>query len=77
MSGGRLRTVVADTSALISLGVPRAEADYDTDTAPDPLQYLLTSCDVPVPPEVVLELRDLTQLSRHSRCRSDRCPHRS
>ena len=61
MSGGRLWTVVADTSALVSLGVPRAEADYDTDTAPDPLQYLLTSCDVPVPPEVVLELQDLTQ----------------
>jgi len=61
MSGARLRTVVADTSALVSLGVPRADADYDTDTAPDPLQYLLTSCDVSVPPEVVLELQDLTQ----------------
>ena len=61
MSGARLRTVVADTSALVSLGVPRADADYDTDTAPDPLQYLLTSCDVSVPPEVVSELQDLTQ----------------
>jgi len=30
-----------------------------TDTAPDPLQYLLTSCDVSVPPEVVSELRDI------------------
>ena len=61
MSGGRLRTVVADTSALVSLGVPRTDADYDTDTAPDPLQYLLTSCDVSMPPEVVSELQDLTQ----------------
>jgi len=61
MSGARLRTVVADTSALVSLGVPRADADYDTDTAPDPLQYLLTSCDVSVPSEVVSELQDLTQ----------------
>lgn len=61
MSGTRLRTVVADTSALVTLGVPRADADYDTDTAPDPLQYLLTSCDVSVPPEVVSELQDLTQ----------------
>ena len=61
MGGGRLRTVVADTSALVSLGVLRSNADYDTDTAPDPLQYLLTSCDVSVPPEVVSELQDLMQ----------------
>ena len=58
---GRLRTVVADTSALVSLGVPRADADYDIDTAPDPLQYLLTSCNVSVPPAVVSELQDLMQ----------------
>ncbi|WP_142860774.1 hypothetical protein [Salinigranum halophilum] len=61
MSRPRLRTVVADTSALVSLAVPRADAAYDTDTAPDPFQYLLTSCDVFVPPEVVAELRDITQ----------------
>jgi hypothetical protein len=61
MSGTRLRSVVADTSAIVSLGVPRADADYDTDTAPDPLQYLLTSCEVSVPPAVVSELQDLTQ----------------
>jgi len=61
MSGQRLRTVVADTSALVGLAVPRADAAYDTDTAPDPLQYLLTSCDVFVPPEVVTELQELTQ----------------
>jgi hypothetical protein len=61
MSGTRLQTVIADTSALVSLGVPRADADYDTDTAPDPLQYLLTSCDVSVPPGVVPELQDRTQ----------------
>ena len=61
MSGPRLRTVVADTSALVSLAVPRADAAYDSTTAPDPLQYLCTSCDVSVPPEVVTELRALTQ----------------
>lgn len=61
MSRPRLRTVVADTSALVSLAVPRADADYDTDTAPDPLQYLLTSCTVSVPPEVVSELQDIAQ----------------
>jgi len=60
MSDRRLRTVVADTSALVSLAVPRADAGVDTDT-PDPFQYLLTSCEVFVPPEVVTELRDLTQ----------------
>ncbi|WP_049928732.1 hypothetical protein [Halopiger goleimassiliensis] len=61
MSEPRLRTVVADTSALVSLAVPRADATYDTDAGPDPFQYLLTSCEVSVPPEVVDELRDLTQ----------------
>lgn len=62
MSGRqRLRTVVADTSALVSLAVPRADSAYDTDANPDPLQSLLTSCDVTVPPEVVAELRDVSQ----------------
>lgn len=62
MSGQpQLRTVVADTSALVSLGVPRADEGYDTDSNPDPLQYLLTSCDVFVPREVVSELRDIVQ----------------
>jgi hypothetical protein len=61
MSSTSLRTVVADTSALVSLAVPRADADYDAETAPDALQYLLTSCDVSVPPEVVAELQDCTQ----------------
>jgi hypothetical protein len=61
MSGVGLRTVVADTSALVSLAVPRADAAYDTRTAPDPLQYLLTSCDVSVPAEVVAELREMAQ----------------
>ncbi|SEP21790.1 hypothetical protein SAMN05216388_104623 [Halorientalis persicus] len=60
MSGHRLRTVVADTSALVSLAVPRADAAVDTD-AVDPFQYLLTSCDLFVPPEVIAELRDITQ----------------
>jgi hypothetical protein len=44
MSGRRLRTVVADTSALVSLAVPRADTTAGTDL-PDPFQYLLTSCD--------------------------------
>jgi predicted nucleic acid-binding protein len=60
MSGRRLRTVVADTSALVSLAVPRADTTVSTDP-PDPFQYLLTSCDVFVPSEVVTELRDITQ----------------
>jgi hypothetical protein len=57
--GARLRTVVADTSALVSLAVPRAVGGVDG--APDPLQYLLTGCEVCVPPAVVSELRDLAQ----------------
>ncbi|AGB31775.1 hypothetical protein C488_14997 [Natrinema pellirubrum DSM 15624] len=61
MTDRRLRTVVADTSALISLAVPRADTAYDTDAAPGPLQYLLTSCDVFIPPEVTMELQALTQ----------------
>lgn len=61
MNGLALRTAVADTSAFISLAVPRADADVDTAVKPDPLQYFLTSCDVFVPSEVVTELREITQ----------------
>ena len=61
MSSQRLQSVVADTSALVSLGVPRADASYETVDAPDPLRFLLRSCEVFVPPEVVSELRDLAQ----------------
>lgn len=61
MSAGRLRTAVADTSALVSLAVPRADTAYGTDTGPDPLQYLLTSCEVFIPRAVRRELRDLTR----------------
>lgn len=61
MSGPSLRTVAADTSALVSLAVPRADPNYDTETNPDPLQYLLTAADVLVPPTVVDELHQLTQ----------------
>lgn len=61
MSGSRLRTVVGDTSALVSLAVPRADTASDTNDTPDPFQYLLTSCDVFVPPEVIEELRDIAQ----------------
>ncbi|MBX0288517.1 hypothetical protein EGH22_19490 [Halomicroarcula sp. F28] len=60
MSGPALRTVAADTSALVSLAVPRADPNYDTKTKPDPLQYLLTACEVSVPPKVVAELEQLT-----------------
>ena len=51
----RLQTVVADTSALVSLAVPRADATVD-DALPDPLQYVLTSCSVSLPPTVRSEL---------------------
>lgn len=61
MSRPPMRTVVVDTSSLISLAVPRADAAYETDRAPDPLQYLLTSCEVFLPSEVVTELRDTAQ----------------
>lgn len=61
MSGPRLRTVVADTSALVSLAVPRSDTAFDTDTGPDPLRYLLTSCEVFMPSEVITELCDITQ----------------
>ncbi|MEF8782065.1 MAG: hypothetical protein V5A54_03130 [Haloarculaceae archaeon] len=60
MSGRQLRTVVADTSALVSLAVPRADAAVGTDVQ-DPFQYLLTSCEVFVPPEVVAEIPAITQ----------------
>lgn len=59
MGGARLRTVVADTSALVSLAVPRADPEYDTEPGPDPLAYLLTSCTVSVPKTVVSELHEL------------------
>lgn len=58
---GEFRTAVVETSALASLAVPRADNSVDTNDAPDPLQYLLTNCDVPVPPEVVAKLRELAQ----------------
>ena len=58
-----MKTVVADTSALVSLGVPSADATYDTATNPDPLQYLLTSCSVSVPEAVIAELEDIAQYS--------------
>ncbi|MFO7925601.1 MAG: hypothetical protein R6U53_02810 [Natronomonas sp.] len=59
MSGPPLRTVVADTSALVGLAVPHADAS--SAAAPDPLQYLLTPCDVSVPRNVVVELRDIAR----------------
>lgn len=62
MSGRQqFQTVVADTSALVSLAVPKAVSEYDTTDEPDPLQFLVTSCEVTVPPEVIDELRAITQ----------------
>jgi len=62
MSGRpRLRSVVGDTSALVSLAVPRADPKFDTVSRPDPLQFLLTSCDIGVPPAVVTELQEIAQ----------------
>jgi len=58
-----METAVADTSALVSLGVPSADATYDLSENPDPLQYLLTSCSVYVPTEVIVELEDIAQYS--------------
>jgi hypothetical protein len=58
-----METAVADTSALVSLGVPSADATYDVGTNPDPLQLLLTSCSVYVPEGVVGELEDVAQYS--------------
>lgn len=60
MSGRRIQAIVADTSALVSLGVPRATDEYDTAIAPDPLQYVLTSCSVTIPTEVFDELEAIT-----------------
>ena len=60
MSGGQeLRTVVADTSALVSLAIPRTDADDERETNLDPLRWLLTSCSVAVPEAVVDELHDV------------------
>lgn len=56
-----METAVADTSALVSLGVPSADATYDTAENPDPLQHLLTSCSVTVPETVIAELRAIAQ----------------
>ena len=56
-----MQAVVADTSALVSLAVPGADSTYDTNANPDPLQYLLTSCRVAVPEEVVAELQEMAQ----------------
>jgi len=56
----RLETVVADTSALVSLAVPGADEGYD-ETHPDPLTYLLSSCSVHVPKTVVSELRNTAE----------------
>lgn len=56
-----MQTTVADTSALVSLAVPAADATYDTTTNPDPLQLFLTSCTVYVPARVETELRTTAQ----------------
>ena len=58
-----METAVADTSALVSLGVPSADATYDVEANPDPLQYLLTSASVYVPEKVIGELEDIARYS--------------
>lgn len=58
-----MQTLVADTSALVSLAIPQADSTFDTTTYPDPLQYLLTSCTVSIPPEVQRELKTMAQYS--------------
>lgn len=62
-AGSPVETVVADTSSLVSLAVPGADSAYDTESGPDPLQYLLTSCTVTVPSEVATELSEMAQYS--------------
>lgn len=59
----QMQTLVADTSALVSLAIPRADSTFDTATYPDPLQYLLTACSVSITPEVERELRTMAQYS--------------
>lgn len=56
-----MQHVVADTSALVSLGVPGADATYDIESNPDPLQCLLTSTDVTIPSQVRIELEETAQ----------------
>jgi len=58
-----MQTLVADTSALVSLAIPRADSTFDTTTYPDPLQYLLTGWTVFIPPAVEGELRNMAQYS--------------
>ena len=54
-----METVVADTCALVSLAIPKADATYDTTANPDPLQYFLTGCTVFVPTQVRAELQGM------------------
>ena len=54
-----METVVADTCALVSLAIPKADATYDTTSEPDPLQFLLTDCEVTVPIQVNNELQEM------------------
>jgi predicted nucleic acid-binding protein len=56
-----METVVADTSALVSLAIPGADSTYDALSNPDPLQHVLTSCTVSVPDAVVAERREMAQ----------------
>lgn len=78
MSGcPQLRTVVVDTSALVTLAVPRSDAAYATDSVPYPLQYLLTPWKVFVPPEMVragLGERDIPESQLGVGCRIHPAP---
>lgn len=61
MSSWQLQTAVPDTGALLSIAVPRALSSSDDASDGDPFQWLLTACDVSVPPAVVADLRALAQ----------------
>ncbi|CCQ33710.1 hypothetical protein HLRTI_001203 [Halorhabdus tiamatea SARL4B] len=54
-----METVVADTCALVSLAIPKADANYETAVDPDPLQYILTGAEVIVPLQVERELHEM------------------
>jgi hypothetical protein len=56
-----METVVADTCALVSLAIPKADTTYDAVAYPDPFQYLLTSCRVTIPTRVQADLREMAQ----------------
>lgn len=57
----QLRTAVADTAALVSLAIPKADNNYDEMAGVDPLRDFLTSCTVFVPTQVERELKAIAK----------------